>query len=151
MMKCTHKSGQKTRFRVFSKKERVQTMKFNQEQIKKLEENPNVLQVLEDKIFYTPAFKLKAIQEYEQGKSARQIFTDAGFNLSEISTISDYASKIISKWRSARNKNKNNIHYPKKKIKEKQSAYQKLTARLEYLEAENEFLKKLQSLIQSQK
>ena len=49
------------------------------------------------------------------------------------------------------NKNKNNIHYPKKKIKEKQSAYQKLTARLEYLEAENEFLKKLQSLIQSQK
>lgn len=150
-MKCTHKSGQKTRFRVFSKKERVQTMKFNQDQIKKLEENPNVLQVLEDKIFYTPAFKLKAIQEYEQGKTARQIFTDAGFNLSELSTISDYASRIVSKWRSARNKNKNNIHYPKKKIKEKQSTYQKMMARLEYLEAENEFLKKLQFLIQSQK
>ena len=121
-------------------------MKFNQKQIKKLAENTNVLQVLEDRIFYTPEIKLKAIQEYEQGKSARQIFTDAVFNLSEISTISDYASKIISKWRSARNKNKNNIHYPKKKIKEKQSAYQKLTARLEYLEAENEFLKKLQML-----
>ena len=150
-MKCTHKSGQKTRFRVFSKKERVQTMKFNEEQIKKLEENPNVLQVLDNKIFYTPDFKLKAIQEYEQGKSARQIFIDAGFNLSEISTISDYASRIISKWRSARSKNKNNIHSPKKKIKEKQSAYQKMAARLEYLEAENEFLKKLQLLIQSQK
>ena len=150
-MKCTHKSGQKTRFRVFSKKERVQTMKFNEEQIKKLEENPNVLQVLDNKIFYTPEFKAKAIQDYEQGKSARQIFIDAGFNLSEISTISDYASRIISKWRSARSKNKNNIHSPKKKIKEKQSAYQKMAARLEYLEAENEFLKKLQLLIQSQK
>ena len=126
-------------------------MKFNQEQIKKLEENPNVLQVLDDKIFYTPDFKLNAIKEYEQGKSARQIFTEAGFNLSEMSTVSDYASRIVSKWRLARNKNKDNIHCPKKKIKEKQSAYQKLTARLEYLEAENEFLKKLQLLIQSQK
>ena len=57
-------------------------MKFNQEQIKKLAENTNVLQVLEDRIFYTPEFKLKAIQEYEQGKTARQIFIDAGFNLS---------------------------------------------------------------------
>ena len=150
-MKCTHKSGQKTRFRVFSKKERVQMMKFNQKQIKKLAENTNVLQVLEDRIFYTPEFKLKAIQEYEQGKTARQIFIDAGFNLSEISTMSDYASKIVSKWRFTRNKNKNNIHYPKMKIKEKQSDYQKMAARLEYLEAENEFLKKLQFLIQSQK
>ncbi len=126
-------------------------MKFNEEQIKELEKNPNVLQILDNKIFYTPDFKLKAIQEYEQGKSARQIFIDAGFNLSEISTISDYASRIISKWRSARSKNQNNIHSPKKKIKEKQSAYQKMAARLEYLEAENEFLKKLQLLIQSQK
>ena len=126
-------------------------MQFNQEQIKKLEENPHVLQVLDDKIFYTSEFKTKAIQDYEQGKSARKIFIDAGFNLSEISTISDYASRIISKWRSAKNKNKNNIHYPKKKIKENKSAYQKMAARLEYLEAENEFLKKLQFLIQSQK
>ena len=78
-------------------------------------------------------------------------FIDAGFNLSEISTKSDYASRIISKWRSARSKNKNNIHFPQKRIKEKQSAYQKMAARLEYLEAENEFLKKLQLLIQSQK
>ena len=126
-------------------------MKISKEQREKLLQNPNVLQVLDNKIFYTSDFKTKAIQDYEQGKNARQIFIDAGFNLSEISTISDYASRIVSKWRSARNKNKNNIHYPKKKIKEKQSAYQKMAARLEYLEAENEFLKKLQFLIQQQK
>ena len=59
-MKCTHKSGQKTRFRVFRKKERVQTMKFNQKQIKELEENPNVLRVLDDKIFYAPELKTQA-------------------------------------------------------------------------------------------
>ena len=34
-------------------------MKFNQKQIKKLAENTNVLQVLEDRIFYTPELKLK--------------------------------------------------------------------------------------------
>ena len=121
-------------------------MKFNKEQIKKLEQNPNVMYVLPNRIFYTQEFKENAMQEYALGKSARQIFIDAGFNLSEISTISDYASRIISKWRSVKNKNKNNIHYPKKKKKEKQSDYQKMKARLEYLEAENEFLKKLSAL-----
>ena len=36
-------------------------MKFNEEQIKELEKNPNVLQILDNKIFYTPEFKAKAI------------------------------------------------------------------------------------------
>ena len=40
----------------------------------------------------------------------------------------DYASKIISKWRAA-NREKINIHYPKRKCKQKKSAYQKLLER----------------------
>ena len=90
-------------------------MKFNEEQIKKLKQNPNVLTVLPDKIFYTQEFKEKAIQGYALGKSAKQIFIEAGFNLSDISQISNYASRILSKWRTT--KNKNNIHYLKKKKK----------------------------------
>ena len=35
-------------------------MKFNQKQIKELEENPNVLRVLDDKIFYAPELKTQA-------------------------------------------------------------------------------------------
>lgn len=142
---CTLKSGQKSRLRGFRKNRKGRTMKFNEEEIKKLEQNPNVFTVLPDKIFYTKEFKEKAIQDYALGKSARQIFIDAGFNLSELSQIPDYASRILSKWRKA--KSQNNIHFsPKKKRKEKQTDYQKMQARLEYLEAENEFLKKLSAL-----
>lgn len=120
-------------------------MKFNKGQIKSLEQNLNVLAVLPNKILYTQEFKEKAMQEYALGKTARQIFIEAGFNLSEISHIPDYASRILSKWRKA--KSQNNIHFsPKEKRKEKQSDYQKMKARLEYLEAENEFLKKLSAL-----
>ena len=70
-----------------------------------------------------------------------------GFNLSEISDVPDYASRILSKWR----KKKDNIHYPKKKKKESKTKYQKMAARLEYLEAENDFLKKLQALYEQYK
>ena len=144
-MMCTLKSRQKSRLRGFRKNRKGTTMKFNEEQIKKLEKNPNILRVLPDKILYTQEFKEKAMQEYALGKSARQIFIEAGFNLSELSQISDYASRILSKWRKA--KQNNNIHFsPKKKRKEKQTDYQKMKARLEYLEAENEFLKKLSAL-----
>lgn len=144
-LNCTLKSRQKSRLRSFRKNRKGTTMKFNEEQIKKLKQNPNVLTVLPDKIFYTQEFKEKAIQGYALGKSAKQIFIEAGFNLSELSQIPDYASKILSKWR--KTKSPNNIHFsPKKKRKEKQTDYQKMKARLEYLEAENEFLKKLSAL-----
>ena len=130
-------------------------MKFNQEQIKQLEQNPNVHHVGLKHVYYSAEFKQKAIQQYLLGKTARQIFSEAGFNLQEISNATDYASKTISKWRSninnnCSNVNKNNMHYSKKKIKEQRKEsktnYQKLQERLEYLEAENEFLKKLRIL-----
>mgnify|MGYP002626946849 CR=1 FL=1 len=94
---------------------------------------------------YTKEFKEKAITEYENGKSANQIFQDAGIDTTILSKYYDYASKTISKWRNA-NREKINIHYHKKKIKQKKSTYQKLLERNEYLEAENEFLKKLSAL-----
>ena len=117
-------------------------MRFTEKQLKKLRNNENVIDIVNEKIYYTEEFKEKAIQEYKQGKTARQIFEEAGFNLLEISDVPDYASRILSKWR----KKKDNIHYPKIKVKESKTKYQKMAARLEYLEAENEFLKKLSAL-----
>ena len=119
-------------------------MKFNEKQIKELSQNPNVEYVTPSHVYYSENFKEKAIKEYELGKSARQIFIDAGLKLQYISNSNDYASKKLSKWRSERNPN--NIHYPKKKKKTFRTDYQKMKARLEYLEAENEFLKKLSAL-----
>ena len=79
--KCTHKSGQKTRFRVFSKRERVQITKISKEQREKLLQNPYVAGLSEKQIYYTEEFKQKALAEYALGKTARQIFSNAGFEL----------------------------------------------------------------------
>ena len=119
--------------------------KFTKEEKKLLEQNPNIQAVFSNQVLYTKEFKENAVKEYENGKSARQIFEEAGIIISMLSKQYDYASKTISKWRIS-NKEKINIHYPKKKTNTKDSAYQKLLKRNEYLEAENEFLKKLQML-----
>lgn len=119
--------------------------KFTQEQRKLLENNPNIQAVLSTHVLYTKEFKEKALTEYALGKSASQIFDEAGIDVSFLSSAPDYASKILSKWRLAKSGN-NSIHYPKKKPQKNRSAYQKLLERNEYLEAENEFLKKLQAL-----
>ena len=119
--------------------------KFTKEEKELLENNPNIQTVLSNQVLYKKEFKEKAIEEYENGKSANQIFQDAGIEISILSKQYDYASKTISKWRNT-NKEKINIHSSKKKKRTKKTAYQKLLERNEYLEAENEFLKKLSAL-----
>ena len=122
--------------------------KFTKEVKELLEQNPNIQTVLSNQVLYTKEFKEKALIEYENGKSANQIFQEAEIDTTILSKQYDYASKIISKWRTV-NRKKVNMHYSKKKIKQKKSAYQKLLERNEYLEAENEFLKKLSALCDS--
>ena len=122
--------------------------KFTKAEKELLELNPNIQTVLSNQVLYSKEFKQKAIFEYENGKSANQIFNEAGIDVSILSKHNDYASKTISKWRAA-NREHINIHYPKKKSNKKKSAYQKLLERNEYLEAENEFLKKLSALCDS--
>lgn len=119
--------------------------KFTKEEKELLEQNPNIQAVLSNQVLYTKEFKEHAVAEYKNGKSANQIFKEAGIDTSILSKKYDYASKTLSKWKNA-NKEKTNIHCPKKKSKQKKSAYQKLLERNEYLEAENEFLKKLSAL-----
>lgn len=58
---CTHKSEQKSRLMCFRKKRKGTTIKFNEEQVKKLKQHVNVLTVLPDKIYHTQEFKEKAI------------------------------------------------------------------------------------------
>lgn len=102
-MECTHENIQKT--------EEVQVVRFNKEQIEQLEQNPNVLQVLSDRIIYMPKFREKAMQEYEQGKTAKQIFIDAGFNISELSSNNkNYVTKTLSEWISRARAKGNNRH-----------------------------------------
>ena len=122
--------------------------KFTKEEKELLEQNPNIQAVLSNQVLYSKEFKEKALIEYESGKSANQIFQEAGINAEILSKQYDYPSKTISKWRAA-NRERVDIHYKKKKSNKKKSAYQKLLERNEYLEAENEFLKKLSALCDS--
>ena len=100
--------------------------KFTKEEKELLEQNPNIQAVLSNQVLYTKAFKERAITEYESGKSANQIFQDAGIDTTILSMQYDYASKTISKWRNA-NRKKINIHYPKKKTKQKKIRIPKIT------------------------
>jgi transposase len=57
---------------------------FTEEQMRKLEENPNVHHLTEAAITYTPAFKLEALQAYKEGQTPSEIFIRAGFDLDVI-------------------------------------------------------------------
>ena len=98
--------------------------KFTKEDKELLEKNPNIQAVLSNQVLYTKDFKEKAVKEYENGKTANQIFQEAGINTSILSKQYDYASKTISKWRNE-NRERINIHNPKKKTNTKDSALEK--------------------------
>lgn len=57
---------------------------FTEEQMRQLEENPNVQHVSESTITYTPTFKLAAVQAYTLGQTPSEIFLRAGFDLNVI-------------------------------------------------------------------
>ncbi|MCQ2753933.1 MAG: hypothetical protein MJ231_02675 [bacterium] len=71
--------------------------KFTKEEKELLESNPNIQTVLSNQVLYSKEFKEKAVKEYNDGKSANQIFIDAGLDVSILSKQYDYASKTISK------------------------------------------------------
>ena len=59
--------------------------KFTKEEKELLEKNPNIQAVLSNQVLYTKDFKDRAVKEYENGKTANQIFQEAGINTSILS------------------------------------------------------------------
>ena len=84
--------------------------KFTKEEKELLEKNPNIQAVLSNQVLYSNEFKERATEEYKNGKSASQIFLEAKIPTEIISKQTDYASKIISKWRNI-NRQNIGIHY----------------------------------------
>ena len=128
---------------------------YSAEQLKDLRANPNVKRCSERSITYASAFKQKAVKQYyEQGLSPRQIFIQAGFDLA---TLGQYKPKDCLKlWRKIykvkglavlgseidqRGKNRKG----KQKPKYDESNPEYLKAKIAYLEAENDFLRKLKT------
>lgn len=121
-----------------------------------LEKNASISKVGDKQISFTKQFKESAIKAYQNGKSADEIFLEAGLDPNLF--LRSYCTKSILRWISLTEKHgvkglkeerrgKGATGRPRKSTKPKALKTQaQLEARLAYLEAENDFLKKLHAL-----
>jgi transposase InsO family protein len=123
---------------------------FNKEQIEQLSKNEYVENVTEKSITYTSAFRRLFIAEDLDGKLPRNIFEDAGFDVELIGIRR--INNAAYRWRSAYkekgilgldDKRKGNSGRPLERELTIEEKNKRLEARIKYLEAENELLKKL--------
>lgn len=107
-------------------------------------------------ISFTSEFKIKAVKAYKLGHSPSEIFQDAGLDPEVFPE--NYCSKAISRWLKSQDTHGVNAFKqerrglgstgrPKGPLKIKRPmSIEQMEARLAYLEAENDFLKKLHAL-----
>jgi hydrogenase maturation factor len=124
---------------------------FSEDQVDDLRMNPYVKNVAQKSITYTDEFKELAVKAHCEGKSSRQIFIAAGFRIDVIG--SERAKSSLNRWEKMshrdvgytdmRHTNSKGRARSKPRSPEEEVAY--LKDKLEYLEQENEFLKKLRA------
>ena len=128
---------------------------FNEHQRRILEANPNVSSVSDRSIQYNPEFKLLAVKENQSGKGPSQIFIENGFDLEMIGMKK--ARESLSRWRRTyklhgeegffeERRGKGSTGRPSTKGLSPEKKLEKAEARIKYLEAEVELLKKLEEL-----
>jgi transposase len=128
--------------------------RFSESQIRQIEDNANVLHVSERSITYQPSFKLAAVKAYLEGTSPAEIFKEAGFNLDIIGR--DIPNGCLKRWRKIfatqgeaglleerRGKGSTGRPAAEQSIEKKLAQAE---AHIKLLEAENDFLKKLEAL-----
>ncbi|NMO96308.1 IS3 family transposase [Paenibacillus lemnae] len=123
---------------------------FTTQQQNELQKNPYVKRVSDKAITYTDAFKEHFIQAYEQGKLPHEIFQGAGFDVDILGTKRIQAAS--DRWRTAYEQKgiigladarKYTSGRPSTRELSPEEQITRLEAKLEWLEVENEFLKKL--------
>jgi transposase-like protein len=128
---------------------------YTEFQIKELEKNPNVLSASDRSISYSPEFKIHAVKEYKSGKIPAQIFIDQGFDLDMIGK--GKPKRCLQRWRATFEKygeegflterrGRGSTGRPSSKHLSVEEKLRKAEARIKFLEAENDFLKKLEEL-----
>lgn len=129
-------------------------LRFSESQIRLIEANANVLHVSERSIAYVPAFKLAAVRAYQASKTPAEIFREAGFDLDIIGR--ENPNRCLKRWRKTFDSHGEAALLEERRGKgstgrpaAEQSIEKKLAqaeARIKLLEAENDFLKKLDAL-----
>ena len=130
--------------------------KFTDQEKEILLKNENILDVSDTNIKYCPKFKLKAVEEYYQGNSPMKIFLNVKINIDIMGK--ENPERCLNRWKKAfkklgeegllseqRGQGKGGgRHRTKEFTIEEKVKY--LESRNAYLEAENDFLKKLKAL-----
>lgn len=118
---------------------------FTPEERQSLESNPNVLKVVNSNIIYSEEFKQQALNLYKEGMSADSIFTKSGIDTSIFPK--DYAKSALKFWRNASKQPVSSERKQRGRHKKTSNmSPEEKDARIAYLEAENDFLKKLRAL-----
>lgn len=127
---------------------------FTEQEIRHLEKNPNVQHVTEKSITYAPAFKLASVKAYMAGQTPQEIFLQADFDLDVIGHTKP--KKCLKRWREIydahgetglleERRGKGSTGRPSGKLSVEEKL-RRAEARIKLLEAENDFLKKLEAL-----
>ncbi|WP_223879927.1 HTH domain-containing protein [Paenibacillus spiritus] len=139
---------------------KLKRVKFTEDQIKKLEENPNVERVSESAITYKPAFKLEALQAYKAGQTPSEIFIRADFDLDVIGH--EKPKKSLKRWREAAGlygkeglavdrRGKNSVGRKPAGELSVEEELKRAQVKIKLLEAEVDLLKKLEALERQKK
>lgn len=127
--------------------------KYTDQEKEILLKNENIISVSDTNIKYCPKYKLKAIKEYNKGNFPMQIFMQAGINIKIIG--SENPGRCIDRWKKTyKNQGAKGIleeqrgktGRPRIKPLSTEEELKRIKARNAYLEAENDFLKKLKAL-----
>lgn len=117
--------------------------------VDELNANPYVEKATAWSVTFTEEFKRKAYEEYSQGKSMRDIFTDCGFDVRKLGRgrIQNFRNRLMSRSDDEhgfadRRKDKS-LQTPPGTEAQMMKRIRELEHRNAYLEQENDFLKKI--------
>ncbi|WP_376837118.1 HTH domain-containing protein [Bhargavaea ullalensis] len=127
---------------------------YNEQVRRILEGNPNVRHVSEKTIQYTPEFKLKAVKAHREGKTPYEIFLEAGLDPKIIGT--DLPAGSLKRWRKTvdalgedalltERRGRGSTGRPTSGSQSAEDRLKKAEARIKYLEAELDLVKKLEA------
>lgn len=127
-------------------------IRFNSQTIKQLSALDAIEKVTFKQVFFTDKFKIYAVKQKEKGFTAIEIFEGAGVKTAIFPK--KYFSKVLSRWvknhKNVKTKAFNKVMKPKFQVAKPGSlesmTFEEIKTRVAYLEAENEFLKKLKGL-----
>lgn len=125
---------------------------LSKELVKELNEHQYVERATEWTVSFTPEFKRMAYDEYYRGKTMREIFTEAGFDVERLGRqrIENFRNKLMEKAADeagfADKRKDKSLQAPPSTEAQLKKRIRELEHRTAYLEQENEFLKKIQNL-----